>query len=756
MENTTPQKLIIAKSIPWCRIDTIMMVIVAIVVILMLLIPPFDSVFFREDTTATTAREFARRAALDQHELPLWNPIWSEPIHANPQARTLYPITLIASGLSLPNMIVFHAWVHLTLIYFALYWFLRHWHFDRLSSIAGAGVVSLSAYMIVRVIAGHIAPIPVRAFSILTIVHYAKLLYYGRWRDFLMTLLFSVMLVLVGHPQHSLIGFMLVGTFAIYYLINHHSKVEIWRFIKFTSLITIFLVGILAIQLLPSYEYLSLSSRFGEGLSLDFASALREIKPEMLPQIVTTYLWYDLIPNANIQETLMVTSMVVFALIVIAVIYAPKAYRPLINYALAVLIGSLLFSAGRLTPLFGALHDLLPMLQSPARFLHWMVLPLSIFVAVGISTIQTKPSHIQAYLIIIATTVTMGGIGIVIHSVLNPQYLTDASASLVSGTALVFVFLWILTVMSHAILSQSWWIRVLTWVLIADAIVHAMLLGLWIPKPEMNRWADTIIDDTYFACMSPFIDPAIGRLDENGEHWKLRSASSFGIHGILPVPSHPEWTYDLKAVAHPLLRFNYRITDENLSDEWQLLSTDCALDIYVRKERPLERVFAVNVIESVQSVQSFEAVQNPNFQPLETGVMFDTDYNTIANQLSNETLIYDAHITQESFNRIAIDVTTSTSALVILSEPYYPGWIATVNDQPAPVFRVNHGLRGVLVGEGEQHIIFEYSPQLFWIGLAISSLFLILSVFVSLIPPIRRRLINGTLPVSVHPCGDLV
>lgn len=742
MEITTSQKLIIAKSIPWGRIDTVMMVIVAVVVILMLLIPPFDSVFFREDTTATTAREFARRAALDQGELPLWNPIWSEPIHANPQARTLYPLTLISAGLSLPHMIILHAWAHLTLMFFALYWFLRHWHFDRLPSIAGAGVVSFSAYMIVRVTAGHMAPIPVRAFSILAIVYYAKLLHYHRWRDFLMTLCFAVMLVLVGHPQHSLVGFMLVGTFAIYYLINHHSRIEIWRFIKYTSLITIFLFGILAIQLLPSYEYLTLSSRFGEGLSLDFAAGLREFTPEMFPQIITTYLWYDLIPNTNIQETLMYTSMIVLALIVIAVVYAPKAYRPLVIYALAVLIGSLLFSAGRLTPLFGGLHHMLPMIQSPGRFLHWMVLPLSIFVALSIYTIKTKPSHIRAYLVIITTVVTLGGIGIIFYSIRNPEYLLGAKSSLVPGTVLVFVSVWILTVISHAILSQSWWVRVLTWVLIGDAIAHAMLLGLWLPEYSMIQRADTFIDDSYFACMSQFIDPDIGRLDENGDHWSLRSASSFGIHGIQPLSSHPRWTFDLKAVAHPLLRFNYRITDYNPGVDWQLVSTDCALDIYVRKERPIERVYAVNTVEAVPPEQSFEAVQNPDFQPLEKAIILDRDYDTIANPLSDKLLIYDAQITQDNFNKITINVTTSTSALVILSEPYYPGWIATVNDQPTPVFRVNHGVRGVLVGEGEQHIIFEYSPPQLWIGLAISSLSIILLLFISLITPIRSWLID--------------
>jgi uncharacterized membrane protein YfhO len=62
-----------------------------------------------------------------------------------------------------------------------------------------------------------------------------------------------------------------------------------------------------------------------------------------------------------------------------------------------------------------------------------------------------------------------------------------------------------------------------------------------------------------------------------------------------------------------------------------------------------------------------------------------------------------------------------TSGLVVLADRWDSGWRAYVNDAEAPIIRVNHAIRGVLVDSGTSTIRFVYSPPGFLLGLAITA-----------------------------------
>lgn len=54
-------------------------------------------------------------------------------------------------------------------------------------------------------------------------------------------------------------------------------------------------------------------------------------------------------------------------------------------------------------------------------------------------------------------------------------------------------------------------------------------------------------------------------------------------------------------------------------------------------------------------------------------------------------------------------VTTTGRGLLVVSEVFYPGWQAFVNDSPAPIYRVDGLLRGVVVPAGRS-VVREYRP----------------------------------------------
>jgi hypothetical protein len=87
-----------------------------------------------------------------------------------------------------------------------------------------------------------------------------------------------------------------------------------------------------------------------------------------------------------------------------------------------------------------------------------------------------------------------------------------------------------------------------------------------------------------------------------------------------------------------------------------------------------------------------------------------------------------AQVTAFAPNRITVEVDTADQGLLILSEVYYPGWRASVDDAPTRLIRADAVLRGISVPEGHHTVHVWYTPPATRLGLAISGLALVLVV----------------------------
>ncbi len=70
----------------------------------------------------------------------------------------------------------------------------------------------------------------------------------------------------------------------------------------------------------------------------------------------------------------------------------------------------------------------------------------------------------------------------------------------------------------------------------------------------------------------------------------------------------------------------------------------------------------------------------------------------------------------------AFEVETETPALLVISEAYFPGWSATVDGRPAPVFPTDLALKGVPVPAGRHRVEVAYRPLSFRAGLYLAGL----------------------------------
>ena len=71
-------------------------------------------------------------------------------------------------------------------------------------------------------------------------------------------------------------------------------------------------------------------------------------------------------------------------------------------------------------------------------------------------------------------------------------------------------------------------------------------------------------------------------------------------------------------------------------------------------------------------------------------------------------------------NRLELTVQAGSPSLLVLSEVFYPGWLAEVDGVPTTIHQVNGVLRGVRVEGGTHRLVMRYRPRSVYWGAAIS------------------------------------
>lgn len=69
---------------------------------------------------------------------------------------------------------------------------------------------------------------------------------------------------------------------------------------------------------------------------------------------------------------------------------------------------------------------------------------------------------------------------------------------------------------------------------------------------------------------------------------------------------------------------------------------------------------------------------------------------------------------------------STAAGILFLSDNFYPGWTATIDDQPTPIYRANYTFRAVVVPAGKHEVKFIYQPLSVKLGLIISAVSLLM------------------------------
>ena len=135
------------------------------------------------------------------------------------------------------------------------------------------------------------------------------------------------------------------------------------------------------------------------------------------------------------------------------------------------------------------------------------------------------------------------------------------------------------------------------------------------------------------------------------------------------------------------------------------------------------RTYLVNKFTTVEYDKAQDLLlRNSNFD-LRHNVIIENqlpsdDENSLKSSVLDENS--SSTITSYSANDVKISVHSKGSALLLLTDTYYPGWKAYVDGKESDIYRADGLVRAVFVPAGNHIVEFSYMPKSFVIGVIIS------------------------------------
>jgi hypothetical protein len=98
-----------------------------------------------------------------------------------------------------------------------------------------------------------------------------------------------------------------------------------------------------------------------------------------------------------------------------------------------------------------------------------------------------------------------------------------------------------------------------------------------------------------------------------------------------------------------------------------------------------------------------------------------------------------ARLAEDEPERIVAELTANYAGLLVLTDLFYPGWIAEEDGRRLPILRADGWFRAVALGPGPHRVVFRYRPIAFYAGAGVSAAALLATLVLWALGEPRRR-----------------
>jgi hypothetical protein len=125
-----------------------------------------------------------------------------------------------------------------------------------------------------------------------------------------------------------------------------------------------------------------------------------------------------------------------------------------------------------------------------------------------------------------------------------------------------------------------------------------------------------------------------------------------------------------------------------------------------RMADPYPRAWVVHQAVTGDEVQTLAMLNSEAFDPWAVAVLpTGAQVPSLGDAAGVESSV---EVVESRPGRLALKVSTGADGLLVLSQPFYPGWQAQVDGERRMVLRVDHLLQGVAVEAGSHRVEFDY------------------------------------------------
>jgi hypothetical protein len=536
----------------------------------------------------------------------------------------------------------------------------------------------------------------------------------------------------------------------------------------------IFAVGLAAVQLLPTVEYL-LQSQRSAAVDYDFAMTysfwpwrfLTFIAPDLYGNPVSGDYW----GYANYWEDAVYIGLIPFILAIMTLISRGRKTRnnkyinpAFVGFLFALILVTFLLALGKNTPVFPWLYKYIPtfaMFQAPTRLSIIAIFCLTLLAAIGADSWRGPGDKGKYWLrlgVMAAAAITIGAGATLLGSQtfdwgIRPSFIRAAALLGFWGMGLGILALKAPERDNSEITARKWgwwqWAVVL-WVG-ADLIVAGWGLN---PGVDLRVYSEP----------SPAAEEVNSILDGgrlyllNEDEDQLKFERFLRFDTFQPFDEGEDWD-SLRATLLPNVTILDAIPSANNFDplipgryaNW----IDVLQVVELESKQQMLNLMGVEVVERIDSTQEYgvrfdarETFHRYRWVPcglaVETGaealemiqrgqvnfqseVILELD-GPITNLPCDSDIRVDINIKSEVANKSVLAVNSPNPGYLIMADVWYPGWQSFVDDIPTPVLKANYLFRAITLPAGEHIVTFAYQPKLFYMGALVSGVSLIVLI----------------------------
>ena len=204
------------------------------------------------------------------------------------------------------------------------------------------------------------------------------------------------------------------------------------------------------------------------------------------------------------------------------------------------------------------------------------------------------------------------------------------------------------------------------------------------------------------------------------------------------------WAFDREISANRLgtMAVRYVIGEPPRDQEWfREIPTETPVPIYENLKAAPRAFLARQAIPFSNLAELVATLESPEFDPRTTVLLEDPEAPP-AQQTTQENRV---QFRLDEPDEIVLEVEASASAYLVLADTFFPGWRATIDGRPTPIYRANFFARAVYVPSGKHLVTFRYRPRSFRIGAWIAAVLGLLGLVGCLLCR-RRRPFQLTTP----------